>query len=183
MPDPFDTLGLDPRIATEKIVLRAWRRLACEDHPDKGGDGTRMQSLNEAKEACLEHVAQQENPVLTEYEYATHICKILDRKMWRDGITGICLEEGGQNIVRLRLREFYDRRAVDAMEWILHCAIGDAPFDQAIEDEIPILCKFYNEFIGEGRWSEDDHTVLTVLNKYDDIRAGGYGNFAQFVEE
>ncbi len=103
--------------------------------------------------------------------------------MWRDGITGICLEEGGQNIVRLRLREFYDRRAVDAMEWIIHCAIGDAPFDQAIEDEIPILCKFYNEFIGEGRWSEDDHTVLTVMNKYDDILAGGYGNFAQFVED
>lgn len=56
------------------------------------------------------------------------------------------------------------------------------PFDQEIEDEIPILCKFYNEFIGKDKWNENDHTMMMPLNRYDKIKAGGYGNFAVFVE-
>ncbi len=67
------------------------------------------------------------------------------------------------------------------MEWILRCGAGDTAFDQDIEDEIPILCKYYNEFIGPDNWGEKDHTMMTVLNKYDRIKAGGYGNFARFI--
>jgi hypothetical protein len=59
--------------------------------------------------------------------------------------------------------------------------MGDAAFEQEIEDEIPILCKYYNEFIGAGGWEGDDHTMMKVLNKYDAIKAGGYGNFARFI--
>jgi hypothetical protein len=79
------------------------------------------------------------------------------------------------------LREFYWQRAVDAIEWVIQCVVGDRDFKQEIEDEIPILCKFYNEFIGQTLWTEDDHTMMTVLNRYDQIKAGGYGNFARFV--
>ena len=73
-------------------------------------------------------------------------------------------------------------RAVNAMEWVLHCAIGDAEFDQAVEDEIPILCRYYNNFLGQDEWSEQDHTFMMVLNRYDQIKAGGYGNFARRLE-
>ena len=119
---------------------------------------------------------------LSELEFAQHICRVLDRKLERDGITGINLEQrGGARIVGYKLREFYWIRTVDAMEWILHCCMGDAAFIQEIEDEIPILCKYYNEFIGPEDWSEHDHTMMTVLNKYDKFKAGGYGNFARFI--
>ena len=117
-----------------------------------------------------------------EVEFAQHICRVLDRKLERDGITGINLEQGGgTHIVGCKLREFYWMRTVDAMEWILHCCMGDAPFIQEIEDEIPILCKYYNEFIGPDNWGENDHTMMKVLNKYDKIKAGGYGNFERFI--
>jgi hypothetical protein len=61
--------------------------------------------------------------------------------------------------------------------------MGDAAFNKDIEDEIHIPCKYYNEFIGPDDWGEDDHTVtmMTVLNKYDMIKAGGHGNFARFI--
>jgi hypothetical protein len=55
-------------------------------------------------------------------------------------------------------------------------------FDQTQEDELPILCKFYNDFIGEEEWSEEDHSMMMVLNKYDQVKTGGYGNFARFLE-
>jgi hypothetical protein len=92
------------------------------------------------------------------------------------------LEHGGQRIVGVSLREFYEFRGVDAMAWILVCAMGDSDFDEEIDEEIPILRKFYNEFIGEDRWAEDDHTMMTVLNRYDFIKSRGYGNFAPRVQ-
>ena len=60
--------------------------------------------------------------------------------------------------------------------------MGDASFDGEIEAEIPIICRFYNDFIGAGEWGKNDHTMMTVLNKYEKIKAGGYGNFARLVE-
>jgi hypothetical protein len=113
-------------------------------------------------------------------EFVAHICKVLDMRL-----KDIDLDPGPQgiyfgNIIRPSLREFFWLRTVDAMEWVLKCAMMDREFEQAIEDEIPILCKFYNEFIGgEDKWSDEDKTMMTVLNKYDRIKAGGYGNFAQ----
>ena len=119
---------------------------------------------------------------LSEQDFAQHICRVLDRSLERDGINGINLAQGGgARIVGYKLREFYWLRTVDAMEWILHCCMGDTPFIQEIEDEIPILCKYYNEFIGPDNWSDQDHTMMKVLNKYDKFKAGGYGNFARFI--
>ncbi len=68
---------------------------------------------------------------------------------------------------------------VDAMEWLLICAMMEREFEQEVEDEIPVLCKFYKEYIGEEAWSDEDHTMMIVLSWYDQIKAGGYGNFAQ----
>ena len=81
------------------------------------------------------------------------------------------------------MRKFFWLRTVDAMEWVLRCVTKDREFQQEVEDEIPVLCKFYNEYIGEDAWSEEDHTMMTVLNRYDRIKAGGYGNFARYVRE
>ena len=140
-----------------------------------------MQDSNTAKEQCLEQITSRD-AASDELEFAQHICRVLDRSLERDGITGINLEQGvGACIVGCKLREFYWLRTVDAMEWILRCGAGDAAFEQEIEDEIPILCKYYNEFIGVGGWEGDDHTMMKVLNKYDAIKAGGYGNFARFI--
>ncbi len=58
---------------------------------------------------------------------------------------------------------------------------GDTSYDQEIDEEIPISCKFYNEFIGQDQWAEEDHTMMTILNRHDFIKPRGYGNFARFV--
>ncbi len=63
----------------------------------------------------------------------------------------------------------------------LSCGMGDMAFDQDKEDAIPILCRYYNDFIGDEDWTEQDHTMMKVLNKYDKMKAGGYGNFARFL--
>ncbi len=139
-----------------------------------------MQDLNTTEEQCLEQITSRDPA--SELEFAQHICQVLDKSLERDGITGINLVQGGgARIVGCKLREFYSIRTVDAMEWILRCGAGDTAFEQEIEDEIPILCKYYNEFIGPDNWSEQDHTMMTMLNKYDKVKAGGYGNFARFI--
>ena len=179
----FTMLGLEEsHRVTARDVLRAWRRLALENHPDKGGDDAKMHALNEAKDASLKQIIERDYHV-SEHEYATHICRVLDRKLAREGGPELDLEHRGQRIVRVSLREFYWQRGVDAMAWVLHCACGDTAFDHEIDEEIPILCKFYNEFIGEDQWTEDDHTMMTVLNRYDFIKDKGYGNFARRVRD
>ncbi len=175
-------LGLESHQVTARDVLRAWRRLARENHPDKtGDDDANMQALNEAKGECLKEIVMRDYTV-SEHEYATDICRVLDRKLAREGGPELDLEHRGQRIVGVSLRKFYEFRGIDAMAWVLHCACGDTAFDEEIDEEIPILCKFYNEFIGEDQWAEDDHTMMTVLNRYDFIKAKGYGNFARCVE-
>ena len=82
------------------------------------------------------------------------------------------------SLIRPNLREMMWIRTVDAMEWILKCGIGDMEFNQEKEDEIPILCRFCNDFIGEDAQTEDDRTVMIVLNKYDSFKTGRFGNFA-----
>ncbi len=109
-------------------------------------------------------------------EYVAHIGRILMKSL--ETTVGLQPDLEDSDIVRSRLREFFRIRAVDAMEWTLKCAIGAMDFDQAIEDEIPILCKYYNDFLGEGEWTESDCTMMMVLNKYEQIKAGRYGNFA-----
>jgi hypothetical protein len=181
----FQALGLDQNCCEARDVLNAWRRLARQHHPDKSkvadDDGKMMQELNAAMEQCLGHI-ERKGHLLSEGEFAQHICRVLDRKMERDGISGINMEQDGACIIVGKLREFYWIRTVDAMRWILYCCMGDAAFSQEIEDEVPILCKYYNEFIGEDKWSEDDFTMMKVLNKYDTLKAGGYGNFARFID-
>ena len=173
-------------------VLKAWRALARQHHPDKQDgdpvDDSVMKELNHAKDECLAGLelrgggggAATMASCDDDSEFVAHICKVLDTRL-----KDIDLDPGPEgiyfgNIIRPRLREFFWLRTVDAMEWVLKCAMMDREFEQAIEDEIPILCKFYNEFIGgEDAWSDKDKTMMTVLNKYDRIKAGGYGNFAQ----
>ena len=47
MKDYYKTLGL-PRTATADDIKRAYRRLAMQHHPDRGGDQTLFQEINEA---------------------------------------------------------------------------------------------------------------------------------------
>ena len=179
----FQTLGLQNHMQpSANDVLRAWRKLALDNHPDKTGmDDSAMHVLNEAKDECLKEIVMRDYTV-SEHEYATHICRVLDHKMAREGGPELDLEHRGQRIVGVSLREFYWQRTADAMAWVLHCAFGDTAYDQEIDEEIPILRKFYNEFIGQDRWAEDDHTMMTVLNRLDFIKAKGYGGFARFIE-
>lgn len=110
-------------------------------------------------------------------EYVQHINNTLQCKMARQGLTDVEYCVFGR-IIQPRLRDFMMTRAVDAAEWMLMCGAGEMLFVQTKEDEIPILCRYYNEFITRSAWSDNDHTMMTVLNKYDQIKAGGYGNFA-----
>jgi DnaJ-class molecular chaperone len=52
---PFAVLGIKKDGATEKSVLKAWRRRMRENHPDKvdDGDDSTCKVLNDAKERAL----------------------------------------------------------------------------------------------------------------------------------
>lgn len=177
----FKFLGLEEVGCTESDVLKAWRRLARENHSDKTGTGddSSMKALNKAKEQCLESIIEKSYPI-REQEFVSHICRVFAQKMASEFDMHPDLEAVGE-IIQPILRKFFWIRTVDAMEWILKCCSGDLQFDQTKEDEIPILCRYYNDFIGKDGWSEQDHTMMTVLNKYDVLKAGGYGNFKRLI--
>ena len=117
---PFTTLNISSD-STEQQVLKAWRALAGKHHPDKNGDEERMKKLNEAKDRCLDSVISR-NYSASEQEFVHHICKILEDRMQID------LSEG--SLIRPFLRKFMWIRAADAMEWVLHCVIGERDFEQ-----------------------------------------------------
>jgi len=172
---PFATLGLSPD-STESQVLHAWRGLMLVHHPDKAGqpyDEAKVHELNQAKEACLDQIVSK-NYTQDEQEFVRHICKILQEN--------ICIDRDLSSLIRPRLHDFMHLRAVDAMEWVLLCGMGEAPFEQRKEDEIPILCKYYISFLGESNWTDEHHTIMTVLGKYARIKSRGLGNFARAVE-
>ena len=186
--NPFETLGLSPDTSMEEMVLKAWRKLAMTYHPDKvasndGGYGfgnnndTRMKELNNAKEQCLKQLIQR-NHTESEQEFVHFVCRRLEKSIAKSCDLQINLGD----LIRLRIREFMWIHAVDAMKWVLDCVVEDAEFNGEIEAQIPTLRKYYNFFIGEDGWDEDDHTFMAVLNKYDQIKAGGYGNFARRLE-
>jgi hypothetical protein len=170
---PFERLNLDERCSKEDVI-RAWRRLAR--HTDKTGsaDDGAMKELNEAKELCLGVIIERDHTV-SEQQYVWHMCRVLERGMAASGVD-IDFDHG--TLVAPLMHRFFYIRAADAIEWVLLCGTGKMEFIQEKEDEIPILRKFYNEFIREDGWSDDDRTIMTVLNKYEDFKKGGYGNFA-----
>ncbi|MDE2105828.1 MAG: J domain-containing protein [Patescibacteria group bacterium] len=49
----FQTLGV-PADATADEINAAWRRLASEHHPDRGGDSATMARINQARDQALE---------------------------------------------------------------------------------------------------------------------------------
>ena len=180
---PFETLGI-PDTSTENQVLTAWRAMARQYHPDKqyGAEQTdaKMKELNEAKDACLAAILEREYTV-DEREFARFVARKIEKSIARNRGLQIDLHDG--DLMRRHLREFMWYHAVDAMDWVIRTAIGEYEFDQETEDEIPVICKFYNDFIGQDCWEDDDHTFMMVLNKYDEIKAGGLGNFGRLIEQ
>ena len=161
---------------------KAWRRLTREHRSGKSRSvnaGSIMKELNTAKMQCLEAITQRDY-LVPEQEFVRHMCRKVESKLVNDYNFHIDLGEEG--LIRPKLRDFFQIRTIDAMMWTVWCVNEDAAFDQEIEDEIPILCRFYNDYIGEAAWSEHDHTMMMVLNKYTEIKTGGYGNFAPFRE-
>ncbi len=115
-----------------------------------------------------------------EEEFVSHICRVLDDSLAANCDLHLDLTTNGRSIIQSKLRDVYRLRAIDNMEWFLLCGAGEVPFDQGVEDELPILCRFYNDFLGgEPAWTDQDHTMMMVLNRYDRIKAGRYGNFAE----
>ncbi len=113
-------------------------------------------------------------------EFIRHICDVLERNMVLNGIE--LGEHRLDGIIRPKLKEFLCVRGVDCLERILMCGMGKAEFRQEKEDEIPVMCRFYNDYIGAAGWNDQDHTMMKVLNRYDRFKAGGYGNFGQVSE-
>jgi hypothetical protein len=56
-PDPFALLGV-PRTADADDLRAARRRLAMDEHPDRGGSAARMQAINVAFEEAMALLAQ-----------------------------------------------------------------------------------------------------------------------------
>lgn len=165
----FALLGIPPT-STEQQVLRAWRRLARDHHPDKNGDSDTFVALNEAKTQCLEAIIQRNYTPIDEQEFVLFICRTLEISILRNCDLRIDLGEG--RLIRPNLHKFMWFHAVDAMRWVLGVFfMGDMEFDQAIEDEIPVIRRFYNDFIGRDNWDDDMCTFMAVLNKYYVIKA------------
>lgn len=112
-----------------------------------------------------------------ESEFLSHINTVIQQKMWDEGIRDL-EDRDFRFIIQPTLRKFMWVRAVDAMEWALMCGMGEMPFEQAKEDEIPLLCRYYNDYLTPSTWTEQEHTFMKVLNIFCEIKAGGYGNFA-----
>ena len=115
---------------------------------------------------------------IDESEFLSHINTTINQKMWDEGIREL-EDRDFRSIIQPELRKFMWTRAVDAMEWALMCAMGEMPFDQTKEEEIPLLCRYYNQCLTPSDWTEQEHTFMTVLNKFCELKARGYGNFAQ----
>ena len=181
----FQLLGI-PDTSTEKQVLKAWRAMAMQYHPDKQyidgeeSNDAKMKELNEAKEACLTAILSREYKV-DEQEFARFVARKLEKSLARNCDLQIDLHDG--DLIKGYLRKFMWYHAVDAMEWVLRMVTREFEFDQDIEDEIPVICKFYNDFVSRDNWDEDDHTFMMVLNKYGEIKAKGYGNFGRLIED
>jgi curved DNA-binding protein len=63
VPDHYQTLGLS-RTATAEEIKRAYRRLASQHHPDKGGDTQQFQAIQQAYDVLSdpEKKSQYDNP-------------------------------------------------------------------------------------------------------------------------
>ena len=63
MTDYYQTLGVD-RTATPEAIKKAYRRLASQHHPDKGGDKNKFQEIEEAYRTLgdPQRRAQHDNP-------------------------------------------------------------------------------------------------------------------------
>lgn len=189
MPNPFETLGI-PENSTEKQILKAWRELALKHHPDKQScteknestedHAAKMKELNAAKDACIETIFAREYTV-DELEFARFVARKVEKSIERG--TGLKLDLHDGELIKGYLHSFMRLHAIDAMEWVLRVVTQEWEFEQEMEDEIPVLCKFYNDFVGRDNWEEDDHTMMMVLNKYDQIKTGGYGGFGRRIED
>jgi len=179
---PFETLGLTPD-STESQVLRTWRLLMREHHPDKTDPANEelVLKLMQAKDECLDKI-NAVNHKADEQEFALFIDKILRDKM--NSQMGPEFLEGHDLtcIIKPSLGQFMWMRAVDTMEWIILCVMGKTDFDRTLDSHVPTLCKYYNTFIGEDNWGEQENTFMSILNKYDEIKSQGYGNFARLLE-
>lgn len=63
MPDHYQTLGVS-RTASPEEIKRAYRRLASQHHPDKGGDTQRFQAIQQAYDVLSDPAQRQayDNP-------------------------------------------------------------------------------------------------------------------------
>ena len=60
MANAYETLGV-PKGAPEAEIKKAYRRLASQHHPDKGGDTKRFQEIQSAYEILSDPVKRQQH--------------------------------------------------------------------------------------------------------------------------
>lgn len=107
-----------------------------------------------------------------EQEYVQFICKIID-----EHLVSIDMKFDVEYLIQPQLRKYMWCQAVEAMDWTLRCAVEDMEFDSKIDAEIPILCRYYNNYIQKPNWTVEEDTIMQILSKYDQIKAEGHGNF------
>ena len=133
MQNPYQTLGVSPG-ATADEIKRAYRRLASQHHPDKGGDKSRFQEIQAAYDALT-------NPQPTNFQHA--------QNPFAQGPSGAFDFDHIFNIFGARFQQPHQRMPQQARMslWIMlkdaaqggrrNITVGHAQGTQVVDIEIP----------------------------------------------
>ena len=98
---PFRILGL-PKTASQDEVLRQWRKLLLEHHPDKnpGKDTTEIATgLNDAKQRALERCAERDHSTLEKEAVTAHVERL--RVLIKRQLSSLNCDELNQQIKQM----------------------------------------------------------------------------------
>lgn len=116
MEDPYSILGV-PKDADEDTIKKAYRRLALQHHPDKGGNVEKFQQISEAFERIVRGDGEGDSPHIDvfHYDFLSEMFSFLREASMKGPPV--------HTTVRLTLRELYNGCRKD-VQYVVHKPTG-----------------------------------------------------------